>query len=985
MAAMGAHTPTAFACALVVALALPARGLEPADPRPAESGFPIMRAFDDAEHGGAPQNFAVAADTRGYIYIGNLHGLLVWDGARWRHVPHETALYHVAVNAHGHVLAGGPQRLALLDRNAAGGPVLRAITDTLPADAREFGDVRGIVAAGDGFDILTDTRLLHFDGSKLGVLATVPRSDAAPRLLSIAGHNVVATEGRVLGVSGDAPLLVARLAGLNGRTIEALAPGDAGRLFAAVRDVGLVIVDERGGVTPLVGEASAWAKRNHISSAIRLRDGRLVFGSLGGGLLITDRDGRMDQVIDMPRGLPDDQVAEVAEDREGGLWAALTGGLVRLDMQSQVTVFDRRAGMPGAAQAVFRHEGSLYVSGSWGLGRLESQGFSRVRGIAGSVWDAIEPADGERGFIVAAATGLFRVQGLEATLLPGTLDARAYALAREPGNRALLVGTRDGLRRLVREGRSYRFTPSVPGSPRYIRSILVRPNRVFLATVFDGVVAMTEVDPAKPPTFQKLGGGEGEVFMGPEGPLAIASDEANELFAIDESVPKLVKDAERSASIQDGLVWRAVTDARGNLWTNAIPPRVFPFAQGVLSRTPLVLHGIPPRRIEMIEAESNGVVWIGGTEGLYRHAGPPAEGPHTPPSPVIARVSLDGAALFDGWANPGPPPSAFPHGLRRLQVEFSPLSHERALAYQFRLDPIDRDWSAWSSRAEVEYTTLQEGAYTFRVRTRGAEGDVGPDTAWSFSVAPPWHRTLAARAAFLLSAGLLIGAFIGVRTRVLRREARRLAERVEERTRDLKRAVRDLETAQARVEEQNRQLAEANARLDEVSRHDSLTGIANRRHFDQVFEEEWARARRERSSLVVGLLDLDHFKALNDTLGHGEGDRALRSVAATLEATMRRAGDTVARYGGEEFAFILAGTTLAGALNVAEDVRARIEALRLPNPGSPLGHLTASLGLVEATPDDDFAPQRLLDIADRALYAAKSEGRNRVHGVTVAR
>ena len=128
------------------------------------------------------------------------------------------------------------------------------------------------------------------------------------------------------------------------------------------------------------------------------------------------------------------------------------------------------------------------------------------------------------------------------------------------------------------------------------------------------------------------------------------------------------------------------------------------------------------------------------------------------------------------------------------------------------------------------------------------------------------------------------------------------------------------------------------------------------------------------------MVDVDHFKKLNDLLGHPEGDRSLRELAQVLATGATRAGDMVARYGGEEFVLLLPHTTPEGAVRVAEDLRLRLQALALPNPGSPLGVVTASFGVAAAAPKEGSAPAQLLATADEALYDAKASGRNRVAG-----
>jgi diguanylate cyclase (GGDEF)-like protein len=166
-------------------------------------------------------------------------------------------------------------------------------------------------------------------------------------------------------------------------------------------------------------------------------------------------------------------------------------------------------------------------------------------------------------------------------------------------------------------------------------------------------------------------------------------------------------------------------------------------------------------------------------------------------------------------------------------------------------------------------------------------------------------------------------------------------------------------------------------RLERLSRIDDLTGLPNRRNFDATLQSEWARAQRYGHSLSLLMIDIDHFKLLNDHLGHPEGDKRLRDVAAALAACASREGDMVARYGGEEFVVILPATTSAQAWHIAEHMRISVYDLALPTP-APGGQVSISIG-VSSSDACDSDPQALLTSADAALYAAKRSGRNAVH------
>jgi diguanylate cyclase (GGDEF)-like protein len=175
------------------------------------------------------------------------------------------------------------------------------------------------------------------------------------------------------------------------------------------------------------------------------------------------------------------------------------------------------------------------------------------------------------------------------------------------------------------------------------------------------------------------------------------------------------------------------------------------------------------------------------------------------------------------------------------------------------------------------------------------------------------------------------------------------------------------------------ELEVANRKLERLSMSDGLTGIANRRCFDQQLEEQWQRRLRDGQPLALLLVDVDFFKALNDACGHVLGDDCLRAVASLCAEVGDAARALVARYGGEEFVLLLPGTDLQGAQRLAEQLCRRVEALAIAHPASPIGpHVTISVGVGAVVADDSRSSRALVVAADHALYAAKAGGRNRV-------
>lgn len=209
----------------------------------------------------------------------------------------------------------------------------------------------------------------------------------------------------------------------------------------------------------------------------------------------------------------------------------------------------------------------------------------------------------------------------------------------------------------------------------------------------------------------------------------------------------------------------------------------------------------------------------------------------------------------------------------------------------------------------------------------------------------------------------------------LERALRGMTARLRARGRELATLNASLE---ARIAERTAALEVANVKLETLSTTDSLTQIPNRRRFDEVLANEWARATRRGNPVSVLLLDVDRFKQYNDTYGHPAGDECLKQVAVILQSALRRAGEFVARYGGEEFVVVIADADARTATEVAEHIRTAVQAAALPHTGSSLGVVTVSVGAASSEPTPTNSSQELLATADSALYRAKHTGRNRV-------
>ena len=954
---------------LAAALLLPAT----AAASPPERGFPLIQTYQSPLQNAENQNFGIARDPRGVLYVANLGGVLIYDGAWWRLIPvgRRASAFSVAADSRGRIAAGGYGDLGLLEPDAHGTLRFRSLLDKLPPGESEPDQILGIEATAEGFAFITDTRLYLWNGSRMIRAASFPGDRPLAMIFPVGEALYAWTRDGISRLAGSRLQPVPGGEIFRGRRVDQILPaGDRG-LLVSVRGEGLFLL-AGGQAAPFAPEASKWAREKRVITGCPLPDGRWALGSVLGGLLLLRPDGAVDQVIDSQRGLPDDYVSGMALDLEGSLWLALNNGLARVEVASPTTVIDGRSGLRGSVYTLELHQGRLLVGTATGLFEMagtpagEPDGPSArmrlVPGLPPSVWSLLSTGD---RLLVGTAFGLFEVGGPGDPRPVYDSDTRTvYVLRRsESDPERVWVGLEDGLGSVRRQGGNWRWEGKIPGISSEVRSIVESRGVLWCGTV-DGLLRIPlppGAGASGPRTLEA--GRQVSVFRAAGRLFAVGEDRSS---GIDETRGELVPEPILGGR---GGLSGLVEDAAGNLWIAARPLKVaVRQGDGWSLRT---LPEIPARSVEAILAAPDGTVWLGGESQVFRYEGPlQTRAAALPHPPLLGRLTEGERLLFGGAPGASPGAPELPYNARRLRIEFAPLSFRAGLLYQTRLEPLDAGWSAATAEPFTELARIAPGDYVFHVRTVGPGGVPGPETSWPFHVEPPWYRSLWAMALWLALALLAARVYAGLRERTLRQRAARLESRVNEQTVELRNKVEELGRAHS-------DLAAANARLEEISQRDELTGIANRRRLQQALDAEWGHTRQ---SIAFILIDLDFFKLLNDTQGHLAGDLCLQAVAGLVDQEARRQGGLAARYGGEELAVLLPGVALPAALEIAERLRQGIEDLALPHPSAPLGKLTASLGVAAVDPAQGGSAEELIEAADMALYRAKAEGKNRVAG-----
>jgi diguanylate cyclase (GGDEF)-like protein len=799
--------------------------------------------------------------------------------------------------------------------------------------------------------------------------------------------------------------------------VFAVATAGQGSLWVGTESAGLDYYDAASGGFRRIrpeNEAGAALGNAPIMGLDSEPDGTLWIATRGGGV------GRYDPATNRLRwirqrpsqrdSLSHNTVYTVQVDAQGMLWIGTADGLNRFDPRSLLFGHYRhREDEPHSLSHdwvrsfVEDRHGSLWVGTQEGLNRWDDQRgqFERFR----RDWEAPESrkADHARALAERADGGLW--VGTDAGLDHfDPLSGRFTAVNLTPPGQAepsldrvtslyvdtdgsLWAGTQEeGLIHLDRDGqvlRRYRRDPLREDSLSHNQVRVIhrdRKARLWLGTWGGGLCRLDEHSH----TFHCFRHrADDPDSLGNNVVRAILEDAEGRFWLSTQGGGLLHFDPEtgrsRSLTRRDGIaddsIYAALTDAQGRLWisSNNGLSRYDPRDRSVRNYT--VRDGLQSSEFNTgaYYRRRNGELLFGGIGGFNRFRPELIEDDRQPPQVLFTELLLANrpvplATPSAGFSLPRPLEALdalrLDPSVRQFSVEFTAL-HYRDPArnrFSYRLLGFDDDWvDADARNRRATYTNLPPGRYTLQVRAANPHGAWNPQPAeLGIEVAPAAWQSWWARTLYLAGAIALGWLLLRLRDARLRAQANRLRSLVEQRTAELERS---------------------HAELERASLTDPLTGLGNRRMMVRGLQQG-ASAPYPRQALV--LLDIDHFKAINDRHGHAAGDAALCALARQLQACCRRE-DLAARWGGEEFLLRIAVANEADALRCAERLRCAIAALHVPLPdGSVLG-LTCSISLA-CLPFEPSEPARLdwervLLLADHALYIAKRAGRNRVRGL----
>jgi signal transduction histidine kinase/DNA-binding response OmpR family regulator/ligand-binding sensor domain-containing protein len=796
-----------------------------------KAGFRYFKDYTRKEYGGQSQNWSILQDKHGIIYVGNQTGLLEFDGVSWRKIDVPNNLVSsMAIDNSGIIYVGGIDEIGFLAPDSKGVLQYVSLLEHLAVDKRRFSYAWETHWTKEGIYFRTSKYLFRWnpDNKKINVW----ESDSGFHIsfvcngtLFIRRENV----GLIKMDTGTGSLKVVP----GGETfakkkIYMMAPYDNKKLLIGTRADGFYTYDIYNGIeaVPFPTGADNYLKEKQLYHGIRLSSGDFALATLRGGLVIIDSQGRLKEMFNKSCGLQDDNVNYVFEDFQGSVWLAMDRGISKIEYVSPLSIYDDRSNLPGNVQAVTKHNKDLYAGTTRGLFFLASSyGFRPAAGISSSCWSLLSI----EGSLLAATTGgVFLVDGKN-NIKHRVIKNRSYFLLpskREPNR--IWVGTREGLVSLYSTGENrngkWKKEHLFENITAQIRTIVEdKKGNLWLGTRTKGVL---KVDfPGKDKMIHPLVTRYQPSHGLPPGGMGVYTAAGHVMFATNKGIfrfdgvnKRFIPDLTLGEVFADGSrgVFRIVEDKNKNIWLHsdsrnfqAIPRPDEAGGTFVINEKPFLR--IPDVQVNTIYPDPDGVIiWFAGNEGLMRYD-PRVKKNYDRDFPTLIRkVLANGRLIFSGYRYRHKIDSdvknlfpIFDYKDRNLRFEFAApfFEDESETRYQYLLEGYDEVWTAWNKETKKDYTNIDSGTYTFRVKAKNVYGNLGKEAVFQFKVLPPWYKTWWAFLFYAILFILVVSFIVKWRSGKLEREKQRLEQIVKERTKEINEKSRLLEEKSEKLKE----------------------------------------------------------------------------------------------------------------------------------------------------------------------------------------
>ncbi|HIO73054.1 MAG TPA: hypothetical protein EYN38_08140 [Flavobacteriales bacterium] len=813
-----------------------------------ETGLLPLRNFSSLEYDARPQNWALVRDHRGVMYFGNNEGILEFDGIRWRKIPSpdETTIRSLAIDDNGRIYVGAQGDFGFLSPDSSGKLQYRSLLHKLQSRDREFADVWRTLVTGDGVyyqssDIIF---LYHNDTIKTWHAEKDVETNKSYHLMFYANETVYVRQ-RGIGLKkmiGDQLVLVQGgevfpedkiyfMTDFYGKDVD-----KEPRILLNTRSQGLFTMsptpkdyypadrrnpEHTNKIVSFKTDIDEFLIENLIYNGIQLGDSTFSVGTLGDGLVVLDKGGKLQQVLNKSTGLQDGTIYSQYMDDQGMMWLALANGISKVEINSPMTIFNDESGLAGVIQDITRTDDIVYVAtllGVFYMPTLESKlrddnvdhenleayepRFNKIANLTTECWDLLTYEDGQKEILlIASNTGIYKIEGGNLSQIATNDTWKMYRSKLDPSR--VYLGTAKGLASIYYSNGEWIDEGMIDGVEGEIRNIYednqenlwlsngedVLYKMKILAFKNDKIdeIELTALDstsgmPLRNISMQSV---KNKVLFASDGVYNydaisgkfVASDILGDKFAgVDYGIHRMSIDP-------SGKVWMVAYRSSDNkIDIGYVDPERVEGDEQDPSWVKTPFKGISNEIKHAIFHDDDGVTWLGGPEGLFRYDSKVDKDYKQTYYSLIRKVTVGVDSVvfwgahydYDGNVNlkqHAVHVPTLPYDLNSIEFEFAASNFQTGSTVKFSyfLEGFDKSWSDWNDEAKKEYTNLPEKEYKFKVKAIDTYDHESVEAVYAFTIKPPWHRTLWAYIAYVLAFIAFVYAAITVSTRGLQK------------------------------------------------------------------------------------------------------------------------------------------------------------------------------------------------------------------------
>ena len=662
------------------------------------------------------------------------------------------------------IFVGAQDEFGLLKPDSLGIYKYYTASDILPDSVKKFGDVWNICIQGESVYWMTRKYIFHLDKNSLELNNIIPSSSFFHTMLQSDERIFVNQPG--LGLSELKNNTCVPLNGcevIQDSRIYSIIKYDEASYLIGTRYKGFFRWNGSACV-PFKTEADEWLMKNQFYHASFLSDSTFAMASLYDGITVINRKGELVLHVNKEKdGIQDNRIWHIYNDEEHNLWLATNNGISKIVWPAPFTIFPKDYGLSGNVQSITRHKGDLYVATGDGVYILEESGhgaeFRKIKGLNTQCWHLLTVND---NLLVASNLGIFKIEKVEASLKARYSTWKMLHWNKDPA--ILFLGLDDGIAALNIQSGNYKNLGRLPGIDIEARTLAQDLNgNIFIGTTRQGIVELRYKSDAVE-DFEVIQYNEKDGLPGMNFNLVYQADkpiftttsgllEFNSMTRQFEPVEKYNKFLPSSKS--GAAFYTMAMDRKKRLWINdGLKPAYFTSANGALELITQPFLSLPDMLIYTIYPEEK-QVWFGGPEGLICYD---SEMQYAIPSSFNASISsfksVNDSVEFGLLKQQN---TTLNYENNAISVDFCSGSfvNEEATLFQTKLDGFDKDWTAWNTETNRDFTNLREGDYILRVRAKNIYNIVSNESSFPFTIRPPWYRTIWAYFIYFIFSGFV--------------------------------------------------------------------------------------------------------------------------------------------------------------------------------------------------------------------------------------